>query len=246
MQASLCHFREKFLVCEEKLDELFSCCVCQECQGPVISTSKILVGSMVAAQLSCLNGHTQSWQSQPYIRGTPEGNLLLAASILLSGSTYKHVNGMAKLLRLSFIGKSAFYTLQENVLCGDGRCDSTGHSAKYGTYNILDEKTGKIPAFSVVQVIEVTSSNAMEVEGCRRALNNVLSSNLQVPCLTTDRHISIMAEKRKTYPTIKHQYAVWHMAKWIVKKLTLKAKGKKCQDLLRGHLRRNQLRTVKV
>ena len=148
---------------------------------------------MVAAQLSCLNGHMQSWQSQPYIRGTPEGNLLLAASILLSGSTYKHVNGMAKLLRLSFIGKSAFYTLQENVLCGDGRCDSTGHSAKYGTYTLLNEKTGKIPAFSVVQVIEVTSSNAMEMEGCRRILNNVLSSNLQVPCLTTDKHISIIS-----------------------------------------------------
>ena len=100
----------KILVCEEKLDQLFSCCVCQECQGPVISTSKTLMGSMIAAQLSCLNGHTQSWQLQPYIRGTPEGNVLLAASILLSGNTYEHVNGIAKLLRLSFIGKSAFYT----------------------------------------------------------------------------------------------------------------------------------------
>ena len=186
-------------------------------------------------------------------------NVLLAASILLSGNTYEHVNGMAKLLRLSFIGKSVFYTLQENVLfpavaqawrinqasvidalknvgsvdlCGDGRCDSPGHSAKYGTYTLLDEKTGKFPAFSVVQVTEVTSSNAMEVEGCRRVLDNVLSSNLQVRCLTTDRHISITAEMRKTYPTIKHQYDVWHMAKWIVKKLTLKGKGKKCQDLL--------------
>ena len=38
---------------------------------------------------------------------------------------------------------------------GDGRSDSPGHSAKYGTYTLMDEKTNLIIEFSVVQVTEV-------------------------------------------------------------------------------------------
>ena len=49
-------------------------------------------------------------------------------------------------------------------VCGDGRCDSPGHSAKYGTYTLMDEKTNLIIEFSVVQVTEVTSSNAMSIK----------------------------------------------------------------------------------
>ena len=40
-------------------------------------------------------------------------------------------------------------------LCGDGRSDSPGHSAKYGTYSLIDEATGHITDFSFVQVSEV-------------------------------------------------------------------------------------------
>ena len=47
-------------------------------------------------------------------------------------------------------------------LDGDGHCDSPGHCAKYGTYTLMDDDTGDVVAFNVVQVSEVTSSNAME------------------------------------------------------------------------------------
>ena len=57
-------------------------------------------------------------------------------------------------------------------VCGDGRCDSPGHSAKYGTYTLMDEKTNLIIEFSIVQVMEATSSNAMEYEGCKRTKFN--------------------------------------------------------------------------
>ena len=49
-------------------------------------------------------------------------------------------------------------------LSGNGRCDSPGHSAKYETYTMMDNDTGKIATFNVVQVSEVNSSNPMEKE----------------------------------------------------------------------------------
>ncbi|KAK2550089.1 hypothetical protein P5673_029276 [Acropora cervicornis] len=45
-------------------------------------------------------------------------------------------------------------------LNGDGRCDSPKRTAKFGTYT-MDNDSGKVVAFSVVQVSEVTSSNAI-------------------------------------------------------------------------------------
>ena len=46
-------------------------------------------------------------------------------------------------------------------LSGDGRCDSPGHSTKYGTYTFMDNETQKIVDFTVTQVSEVSSSNSM-------------------------------------------------------------------------------------
>lgn len=47
----------------------------------------------------------------------------------------------------------------------DGRCDSPGHNAKYGTYTLMDSDSAKVVEFKAVQVSEVKSSNAMEIEG---------------------------------------------------------------------------------
>ena len=43
-------------------------------------------------------------------------------------------------------------------LSGDGRCDSPGHNAKHGTYTMIDQHTGKIVDFHVVQVTEASST----------------------------------------------------------------------------------------
>ena len=76
-------------------------------------------------------------------------------------------------------------------LNGDGRCDSPGHNAKYGTYTLMDDNTGKITAFSIVQVSEVTSSNAMEKEGFIRCLTTLEDNEVAINCITTDRHTGI-------------------------------------------------------
>ena len=49
--------------------------------------------------------------------------------------------------------------------------------------------------------------------------------------VATDRHVSINSCIAKDYPHINHQYDVWHLSKWVVKKLTNKAKQKGCQEL---------------
>ena len=86
-------------------------------------------------------------------------------------------------------------------LCGDGRSDSPGHNAKYGTYTLMDESSEKIVDFSLVHVREVSSSNAMENEGCQRSLNKVLKKKVKIRSLTTDRHTQITSElKKSTWP----------------------------------------------
>ena len=116
-------------------------------------------------------------------------------------------------------------------ICGDGRCDSPGHCAKYGTYTVIDENTNKVLDFEVIQVTEVSSSNAMEAEGRNRVLQNLKKKGVKVRCLTTDRHTTITAEMRKKHPKIVHQYDVWHLSKWVMKKLSKKSKKKLFQEL---------------
>ena len=44
------------------------------------------------------------------------------------------------------------------TVIGDGRSDSPGHSAKYGTYTFMDSNTGKVIDTTVVSVTEVRIS----------------------------------------------------------------------------------------
>ena len=41
---------------------------------------------------------------------------------------------------------------RELIVGGDGRCDSPGHSAKYGTYSLMDAEKNKILDSQLVQV----------------------------------------------------------------------------------------------
>ena len=48
---------------------------------------------------------------------------------------------------------------------GDGRCDSPGFSAKYGTYSIMDLQSNKIIDFTLTNVGSVANSVVMEKMG---------------------------------------------------------------------------------
>ena len=247
---------KKWIVFESKLNKLFL--FCHQCGNIITNKTEHCEGSMVTIKTICLCGHSNTWQSQPLTNGAAAGNLLIPAAILFSGNTYQHIYDFAKFLNMQIVSSSSFYKIQKNYLlsvvdskwkssqreiikelkkaknvdiCGDGRCDSPGNSAKYGTYTIMDENTKKVIEFSVVQVTEATSSNAMEYEGCKRTLNYLIKNKVPIECLTTDRHTTITAKMKSVYPNIKHQYDVWHLSKWVTKKLFKKAKKKSFEEL---------------
>ena len=112
-------------------------------------------------------------------------------------------------------------------LCGDARCDSPGYSATYGTYTLMDMLDGLICGFSLVQVTETDhNSGAMEKEGLRRLLLRLRRDGLNVSLLATDRSPQIRAMMRREFPTIKHQFDIWHFAKSVTKKLHKSSKKK--------------------
>ena len=66
------------------------------------------------------------------------------------------------------INTPLFFTVfigRKLTLAGDGRCDSPGYSAKYGTSTLMDVETDLIVDFHVSQSTDTTSSVAMEKHG---------------------------------------------------------------------------------
>ena len=64
-----------------------------------------------------------------------------------------------------------------------------------------------------LQSNEVKGSYHMEKKGLHRCLKFLKESKLEVDVLVTDRHKQINKWLREAYPTIKHYYDIWHVAK---------------------------------
>ncbi|CAL4089388.1 unnamed protein product, partial [Meganyctiphanes norvegica] len=105
------------------------------------------------------------------------------------------------------------------ILGGDGRSDSPGHCAKYGSYSTMELSANKIIDIQMVQKNEVTSSNAMELEGLKRSLKCLEDSKLEIKTIVTDRHPSIQKFLRLSKKHVKHEYDTWHVAKGFKKKI---------------------------
>lgn len=206
-------------------------------------------GSILRAVVYCTSGHVIiNWQSQPLIGRMPAGNLLLSAATLFTGETFRHVQNVAHFINLKFISHTTFYNIQRDnlipvimaawkteqqavfedlrnrkeplKLCGDGRMDSPGFSAKYCTYSLMDMLSQKVVAFAVVDVTEAGgSSTNMEVLGFERCLQQLIDNDFTVEVIATDRHVQVRSRLQNKYPSIKHQFDVWHMAKSVGKKL---------------------------
>ena len=175
------------------------------------------------------------------------GNLLISASILYSGNTFTSISEMMQICKVAFLGHTCYRKIQRNILfpvvhyiydlhrnailsstidlVGDGRCDSPGYSAKYGTYTLMDSSNNNILYFSVVHVGTVANSSRMELKGLVDCLDSLQEEGVKIRSLTTDRHIQIHPYMKNNRNDIKHQFDIWHVGKNIKKKLAKKAKN---------------------
>ncbi|XP_006825049.1 uncharacterized protein LOC102802961 [Saccoglossus kowalevskii] len=85
------------------------------------------------------------------------------------------------------------------IIGGDARCDSMGHSAKYGSYTLMDLKENKIIAMELVQSNEVGGSYHMELEGLKRCLAKLANWRIHVTAIVTDRHMQIQKWLAESY-----------------------------------------------
>lgn len=178
------------------------------------------------------------------IKGMAAGNFLMSSSILLSRATYTKIATLAEILRLCFFSEKTFCNIQDSYLfsvinemwegeqnsvlnelkdkelwlSGDGRCDSPGHNAKYGTYTMIDQHSGIIVDFQIGQVSKVTSRSAMEREGFERCMESIQGKGAKVKVVATDRHVSIKSDMNRIYSDVDHQFDVWHLEKSVIKK----------------------------
>ena len=196
---------------DSQLKKLFQ--RCQSCGAHVKFASLKQRGSLICVTSSCEGGHEENWFSQPFTKGTATGNLVLSGRILYTGNHFASTSAFMTICSIRFFKKGNFNSLQRKylwpvvnhryllqhrellqslkgerlILAGDGRCDSPGHNAKYGTYSIMHVTTEKILDFSLVQVSEVNNSNCMEKEGLKRCLENLETDGQIIDILATDR-----------------------------------------------------------
>ena len=102
-------------------------------------------------------------------------------------------------------------------MLGDGRCDSPGFSAKYGTYTILNIISGSLLDTHVSHSKMVGNSSGMELDGLRNVFRCIDDQNLSPSSLTTDRHKQVRRYMRQERKEINHQFDVWYVGKNIKK-----------------------------
>jgi len=129
----------------------------------------------------------REWYSQPFVGSKPAGNLLMSAGILFSGSIPTKTLRMYRQMNIQCISISTYmqhqkyylhpairnvwynfqkdyvdYAKEKNLslnLGGDGRADTPGHSAKYGSYTMLDLDAGLVVDIQLVQVHDFSLYN---------------------------------------------------------------------------------------
>ena len=146
---------------------------CFKCKDNSPTVNLLKIGTMITAIQSC---NTCRKVPGRY----PAGNVLLSFGILAAGASVSKVLLVCRHLGLMTYQARTFFLHQRNfifpsiirhwqfycsttlnqvlqlsdriIVCGDGRFDSMGHSAKYGSYTFFCENIMKIVHFELVQV----------------------------------------------------------------------------------------------
>lgn len=86
------------------------------------------------------------------------------------------------------------------------------------------------------------SSTNMELEGCKRSFSFLISSGQSLGTFISDRHRGIAKWIKECYPTIKHFYDLWHVARSVTKAMLKASKENGCSIIkewmtsIRNHL----------
>ncbi|KAJ4947727.1 hypothetical protein JOQ06_009760 [Pogonophryne albipinna] len=250
----------KFIVFRSSLQQLLRWCHCPSCGSVDFTHTSKNIGTLLLVTVCCGSCYKKStWQSQPYIGPYPAGNILLSASLLFAGATATTFLRVLTHMNIASISGRTFFRHQSSilqpavqrvwkkeqmelfavlmmedrklVLGGDGRADSPGHSAKYGTYTALEVPSNVIIDIQQVQSNECGGSYHMELEGLRRSVAAVEEEGLSIGTIITDRHRQIAKWIRTELPEVQHLYDIWHVAKGISRKLESLAKQKECDAI---------------
>ena len=190
--------------------------VCSKCFCHAEIIAVITRGAMLMIKKVCSNYHDTVWYSNPRMGHMPLINLEMSAAVLYSGNTFTRIKEMMELCKVSFLGRTSYHDLQTRFLiptvnnffqksrhkilsdikwpielAGDGRCDSLGNSAKYGTYTVMDIRSRNSLDVSVGHVGTVNNSYCMERQGLLNCLDSLESERLNITMLTTDGHSQI-------------------------------------------------------
>ena len=153
---------------------------CHKCFSSKPRVSVARSGTMLTLESKCnFCNDTMTWKSQPHLLGKfPPGNILLSFAILSAGASTTKVLRVFKHMGLLGYNEVTYYYHQrhllfpsivkywrsyqkkileslngkEVILAGDGRHDSMGHSAKYGTYTVFCCTVGLIIHIVLLQV----------------------------------------------------------------------------------------------
>ena len=141
-------------------------------------------GTYISVKQYCSHcEHHRLWSSQRCIKDMPAGNILLSAAILFGGATSGKILRVLNHMKVACFTEHTFHYYQRRylepavmsvweekqstllaqcratgvplIIGGDRQADSPGHSAKYGSYGILDLTTNKVINTQLVQVISI-------------------------------------------------------------------------------------------
>lgn len=248
----------KFLVYEGQLMDLFG--NCPSCAQPTYGEIQQIKGSFITITQDCgFCAFQRTWSSQPFIGSIPAGNFELSCALLFSGSLPSKATRMFQFLNMASISYRTFMYHQQCYLHpvvievwrdqqasymqeaqnsrrhvhlgGDGRADTPGHCAKFGSYTLMDLEKNMVVDLQLIQSNEVHGSCHMEKEGLIRGINYFEQNGVPIGQIVTDRHLQVAKWLRENLPETTHNIDVWHVAKGLKKKLLALSKEKECEDL---------------
>ena len=190
------------------------------CQMPgctAVPTVKYhFVGMSLLLTATYTSGHINKFCSSNEINNIYVNNFQTAASIVVSGTHYAKVKRLAKILNLEFLSKCSYYRFQrlyvipeindwwywirieilrefscQDVVGGDGQCDSPGFNAKNLCYFLVEVNSNYILDIEVLDKRHVgLISTNMEKETVKKSLDR-LQKDVKVIELVTDASTTI-------------------------------------------------------